>query len=113
MDGLSVEEFVAKTIIEVCKGIMQSQKEIIKMTNNCPIAPSDVKGKDVVNEKAISFDLAVTTSSSKSTKGNVGMDIKVIGADMGQECKLQKESVSRVKFEVPFYPQGLTRFKKE
>ncbi len=112
MKDLSIKEFVKETLLEIADGIREAQKEMWDKIHNQPIAPAIMgKGKEIKNvikESNISFDIAVTATSSENSKKEGGIKIKVVDANLGKENKISKEFINRVRFDIPFYPQALS-----
>jgi hypothetical protein len=112
MDTLSLKDFVANTLIDLCEAV-----EVARQAHHY-IAPAvflDPNSKGKATE--VNFDIAVTVTdntsseSGKSAKGGGGLKIGVfrVEADIGAEKQSAEErgrsTVSHIQFSVPVYFQ--------
>ena len=96
---------------EICIGIDDARKKVYKELNNQPISPHTWEGKETkVGDSTIDFDLCLTTSSEESLNKGGGL-IKVVEFRMNRSESKSSESVNRVSFSVPFFPQATYRKK--
>ncbi len=113
MNEISIKEFVKETLIEISEGIMSAQQELWEQLHNFPIAPNKVDGEQVAKASSISFDIALTTSTNEKSQKNGGIKIKEVDASLGKENNISKELISRIQFDVPFYPHCLHKKTKK
>jgi len=113
---MELNEFVKETLTNIVTGISDSQKFMQENDYNgeiCPKISSDWEktgyvfsegGKPIQN---VDFDVAVTISEKKNTKGKIGIVVSSIG--LGGERGKEKSSgqSSRIKFSIPVtYPSN-------
>lgn len=116
---MELKEFIKQSLYDICTGISEANEMIVSELHNRPIAPRITDGKENPNQQQeIEFDIAITTSAKRKTslKGdtNVGGIIKVVSAGAGGELGSEKaaESVSRIKFKIPFVPGSANKIPK-
>lgn len=102
---MQLDEFIETSLVQICRGIRNAQKQMIDEIGSYPIAPAYVEGKRVYDKKgnSINFDVLVTISKDKQL--DVSASVMGIGAKgniQGEETKAH-----RLQFAVPFFPQGL------
>ena len=111
---MELKEFVKETLTNIITGIYDSQK--FMEDNNydgeiCPKISSDWEktgyvfsegGKPIQN---IDFDVAVTISEKKDTKGKIGIIVSSIGLGAEKNKEKSNGQNSRIKFSIPItYP---------
>lgn len=108
---MEISEFIKQTVAGICKGIIEGSDEAKKLTNgNHPIAPAYIDGKKRWGDpvEKIEFDISTIVSEVKNKEGDIKASIKVLSLEAGGNGSLKNESknesVSRIKFSVPFYP---------
>jgi hypothetical protein len=107
-----LSDFVAEAISDIAHGIHLAKAntyEIIAVT------PGTLNGDRITEKSYIEFDIAVTATSEKTTKGSksgkAGAGISVLGAKIGVDGTLASETgakdlsglTSRISFKVPVY----------
>ncbi|MGD9638511.1 MAG: hypothetical protein AB7U85_05590 [Alphaproteobacteria bacterium] len=103
--------FIEESILSICIGIRSAQEKMHEECNNYPIAPGRVEGRDAYNNinQYIDFELSVSASESKEQGGKLGCAISVLSAHVNGKNKTEKETINKIKFSVPFYPQALNK----
>ena len=119
---MELKEFIKQSLFDICTGISEATEEIGKEINNCPLAPQIFNGVEINDQsREIEFDIAIATStkSEKSAEGELktGSIIEVLGLTSAINGTMQNEktsqSISRIKFKIPFFPGATKRSKKE
>ena len=106
---MELDEFVAKTLEQLIKGIISAQNSVRELSTNAEINPSvgsalppdrldDDTGTLVQN---VSFDVAVTVSHSDKSGAGLQVGAFGVGGKMGGGSKRARSEVSRIKFVVP------------
>lgn len=113
---MNIEEFVGESLRQIVRGIQEVQKEFpYNYTTSVEIGNLEGVMSHRRRAGGISFDLAVTTSSTgkASAGGSVSADLSIAGLDLlkgGAEGRVEGEMsrsvVSRVAFEVPIVWPG-------
>ena len=91
---MELEEFISRTLISISKGIKSANKEVI--FGNGP----SFKLQPVHKDGYIQFDVAVTASKAKGTKGGAGIKLWAMSLSGQKEGKVSDQSVSRIKFNI-------------
>jgi len=103
---MELKDFVSQTLVEIVEGVRDAQGK----TEGCSsktsyVAPAEVGNKLV---QTVSFDVAVTTVDSTSTKGGIGVFVGPVALGSQGKSDAQNSSLSRIKFEVPLrFPMAL------
>ena len=110
---MDLDQFIESTLTSIIKGV--SKAEEFAKSNGARINPVPIRllstqgephyvsyGKDegVKPLTKISFDVAVTASSSDEGKGGVGIKVLSLSASGSKSVTNVNEIVSRVKFEI-------------
>lgn len=114
---MELKEFIKTSIIDICIAISESKNELESQIHNHPIAPVSMNGIKTFESSGyaienIDFDIAVTSYSEKSASGKAQGGIKVISANISGDTKITDETISRIKFSVPYVPQACNNHKK-
>lgn len=109
--AVELEDFVAEVIGSLVRGVLRCQEELAASgALVCPAGLSfDPKGvpgqyyseRDGRVSEAISFDVAVTARSTGNVKAGASFKVTVVDASLGGDLATVRETVSRVKFQVP------------
>jgi chemotaxis protein CheY-P-specific phosphatase CheC len=107
---MELQQFVSEALKQIVSGISDAQKEMVGI--KAFINPPDPRyygvssqgchlqyGDSVVQN--IEFDVAVTTSEGKETKGGIGIFVGSVGVGTQGKSDSSSMSVSRIKFSVP------------
>lgn len=110
----NLEQFISTSLIQICNGIRNAQKEITKIPYTSdeekyytPYIMPTPRGGQLIHE--VQFDIAVTVSNTTSTTDSAKANIIVVPVSMnlGDEktVNLSSASVSRIQFSIPIvYP---------
>lgn len=116
---MELKDFIEQSISDIIGAV----KNLKEKYNNCsqvfidnetnPIAPNYPQ-LNIATQKnrAIEFDIAVTTSENGSAKASGKVGIKVLGGSLDGELQSKQENLSRIKFSIPFYPEYIEKEKK-
>jgi len=107
---MKLEEFVSETISQIISGIQKTHDHAKE--NGATVNPrlehkkrTLSTGKVTVTQKSpihdIDFDVAVTTTEGKGTKGGIGVFVGPLGMGSQGQSESANSSVSRIKFSVP------------
>lgn len=117
---MELKEFIKQSLYDICTGISEANEMIVSELNNRPIAPRITDGKENPNpQREIEFDIAITTSAKRKknlkTEANAGGIIKVVSAGVGGDMGSEKsaESISRIKFKIPFVPGSANKIARK
>lgn len=118
---MELQQFVTAVIKEIIAGLNEASKAVSE--TGAIINPRSVKpfhadcghlfgqiettcGQPRLVHK-IDFDVAVTASEGKETKGGIGIAIANIGLGTSGKADTTQSTTSRIKFSVPIaYPEG-------
>lgn len=111
---MELKDFISTTIISICEGIAKAKEHTNDKYKNCIVAPGRINGYEVGNRPDerynIDFEICVTTEKSKDGKTGGGLKLKIfdMGADIEKNTtnKNGRTDVNRIKFSVPYLPQG-------
>ena len=108
---MELKDFVSETLKQIIEGVDDAQsfaKEKGASINpelylNTSIASStgQLKTVDGKNVSTIEFDVAVTATEGKGTKGGIGIVAGAINLGSTGQTNHEKVSVSNIKFSVP------------
>ena len=102
---MELDQFIEKSLMQICKGVRSAQNKAFEETGNYPIAPAYMEGKAVYEkwDQVITFDVTVSVNKDKNLHVNAGF------AGVGGKGDLAQVSsnIQRIQFSVPFYPQAL------
>ncbi len=110
---MELKDFISKSLQDICEGIKESRENIeLLLGGNQVIAPGRIEGKAQLSQSSIDFDIAVTHSQTdiKSKGGN--LKISVVAGELSNKSNLRNETISRLRFSVPYLPQGIKPNKK-
>lgn len=99
---MELHSFVNETLVQIIRGIVESQEDKIMQKNKASIVPYGVSTTDLKSaNREIEFDIVITTQSGSATKGGLGIFVGGIG--IGAQGKLSATDLNenRVKFSVP------------
>jgi len=107
---MNLREFIKDALVDISAGISEAQEN---ETFGGQIAPSKTGGHEYAQEKGVStkgqivstvieFDVAVTVQKAAKAAGSGKAQIVIFKGDASVEAGLNTESVSRLKFSVPF-----------
>ena len=99
---MELHNFIKETLVQIVRGIVESQEDKIIQQNKASIVPYGVSSMDLKSaNREIEFDIVITTQSGSSTKGGLGIFVGGIG--IGAQGKLDAKDLNenRVKFSVP------------
>jgi hypothetical protein len=107
---MKLEEFITETINQIISGISKTHDHAKEMgaTVN-PKLKREVRrhstGETKVESRSpihtVEFDVAVTTTEGKGTKGGIGVFVGPVGIGSQGQRESSNTSVSRIKFSVP------------
>lgn len=107
MGAMKLQDFVSETLKQIINGVKEAQGQAKKA--GATISPDSHLSYD--NKKYlfyagrlvehVEFDVAVTTSEAKETKGGLGIFVVGIGVGTGGKSDASTISVSRIKFSAP------------
>ncbi|MFN1551350.1 hypothetical protein [Vibrio natriegens] len=101
---MELDQFVAKSLIMICKGVHQAQQEVAEFgasVNEMPIASGattqHIKAQNRTLMQTVEFDIAVATEDN----GSGSAKISVLGLDLGKSGETKDMITSRIAFKVP------------
>ena len=112
---MELDEFVAKTLEQIIKGVAGAQDAVRRRDANAVINPSvgSALPPDRLDEgtgtlvQEVSFDVAVTVSESGKSGAGLQVGAFGVGGKMGGGSKRARSEVSRIKFMIPVVlPEG-------
>lgn len=107
---MKLEEFISETINQIISGIRKTHeyaKEQGAIVNpkikhkRISFATKETKIEARSPIHTIEFDVAITTTEGKETKGGIGVFVGPIGAGTQGKSDSSNSSISRIKFSVP------------
>lgn len=112
--NIDLRDFISQTLIDICYGVSNAQKHMIKTINNQPIAPVNFNGHCVDSlEQKVSFDICVTASNDKKISKEGGISIRVLSGEAKGEQSEYHSQTNRIQFTIPFYPQAVSPSTKQ
>lgn len=113
---MELKDFISKTLQEITLAIKEAQDNIV---DGGVINPKNIRvcgdgrkyadasvGKGEKPVQDIEFDVAVTATEGKETKGGIGVFVGAVGAGSQGQSEKSNTSYSRIKFSVPvLFPQ--------
>ena len=93
---MNLQEFVSESLKQIMTGITNAQTD---PANTGTINPIPRDGYAATQN--IEFDVAVTVSQEKGTKGGIGIFVGAVGVGTQGQSESSNISVSRIKFSVP------------
>ena len=67
---MELQDFIEKTIYNICMGISAASFKVNSEIENYPVAPAFINGKPVFDKmEKIEFDICVTVSENKAQRG--------------------------------------------
>lgn len=91
---MELKEFVTKTLVEIIEGVTEAQSK-------AKDAPGGVVPTKADPIERVAFDVALTTSKSKESKGGIGVFLGGAGIGGQKQAAGEAKSFSRIKFSVP------------
>lgn len=110
---MELKEFIKTALVDIVKGVNES-KQMLGENSDC-ICPfvnryvinneGKAKGEfdhaNGLHHQVISFDIAVTTESTGTNGGKIGIKVCGLEAGVGKSADVTNASTSRIKFHVP------------
>lgn len=110
---MELKEYVCQTIVQICQGVKDAQRECAEMgaivnpaafvykDGDCYI-PTKLNQAGVERRvQLIEIDAMLTDSSSDTSGGHLGLSVSFLGVKFGEDQKTGKESTNHVHFSVP------------
>ncbi len=101
---MNLSDFIALTLDEIMSGVTRAA-EVQKQSGRFGfINPMDGEQNDEfasIPISNVSFDVAVTTETTKTSKSGGGVNLKVIEASLGKDGATRLVGESRVAFVIP------------
>jgi hypothetical protein len=113
---MKLQDFISGTLKELMDGVKNAQK--YAAVSGGAINPKGLvylkESSGVVQHREtsrigqeIEFDIEVTASEEKKTKGGAGVLISIVGLGVQGQSGAENRSVNRIKFKVPvIFPKG-------
>ena len=108
---MDLKEFVSETLQQIVSGVEDAQNKLGNSGQVNPkiwMAQREQAAKHKILESSsgqwihlVNFDVAVTVTEGKGTKGGIGLVIGPVTLGSAGESKVESASVSRIQFEVP------------
>lgn len=103
---MELKNFISNTLIDIVEGVNEAQEHFKENKIECYVCPPMKKHDKEVSDRGlpienIDFDIAVSISKDKGTKGSVGIVISQFKLGSQGESKSKDSSSSRIKFSVP------------
>lgn len=107
---MELQEFVAKTLVQIIAGVKDAQAEAKK--HGAEVSPHLTGGASELGKhgfiwasgsaaQIVQFDVALTITEGTDTKGGIGVFSGAINLGSSGQSKNENMSVSRIKFSVP------------
>ena len=110
---MELQEFVEQSLVQIATGVKNAQdklncKDFKTFINPSDIVENPVYGYRIENKpQDIEFDVAVTISEEKTTKGGIMVAAGILGLGSGGQSRTENESISRIKFKIPILFPGI------
>ena len=106
---MQLDDYIYSVLTNICNGVRKAKIEQMTITQNCPISPGRMEGKDIYEVEKVHFDIGITTESQSQKEGGVSINVLQMVKTDGSLSKDYKEQiVNRIQFDIPFYPAALT-----
>ena len=108
---MELKDFVSESLAQIIEGIKTAQGKTARM--GATINPKGLKAGTEAYAKAqfnketgvlaqmVAFDIAVTATKGKSTKGGIGVFMGAVGVGTQGRSQREQSMVSRITFEIP------------
>jgi len=123
-DEVSLKDYVKSTLVQLVMGVKEAQDEKSVKATNARIAPTGihytpvsenvvfVPGRGLIQR--VEFDVAISSSKTKTGGAKAGINVTVVEARIGGELDTTKTTENRVKFTVPvLFPSEFFDWDKE
>ena len=111
---MELKKFISESLSQICLGVREAQRSVSQETNNYSIAPGYVDGKPADNKSTdICFDIAITVTDDEKLNATGGVNLKIAKGDVEKENSTKIESIHRISFSIPFFPQALNSSSKK
>ncbi|EGR2774388.1 hypothetical protein QRC92_004726 [Vibrio parahaemolyticus] len=101
---MELDQFVAKSLVMICKGVHQAQQEVMEFgasINEKPMAGGEsskyLKAQNSTLMQTVEFDVAVVTEDN----GSGSAKISVLGLGLSKGGDTKDSITSRIAFKVP------------
>jgi len=107
---MNIEDFVSESLVQITKGVISAQRQLDDtkalvnplmrtISEKHKIAEAEMRSGHVVS--FVEFDMAVTATKDKETKGGIGVVAGVFTLGSVGKSDAASGSESRIKFSVP------------
>lgn len=107
---IKLEDFISETLRQILNGVVKAQEHARELGGE--VNPSTTRfrsdqGMQLYDERdstlieRIDFDVAVTTTEGKESKGGIGVFVGPIGLGSQGQSNATNQSTSNIKFAVP------------
>lgn len=105
---MELNEFIEKTINEICDGIYKAKQKQHNVRNNSVIAPGRIDGEEQLSLEKIHFELLVEINEEHQKKGGAKINVFSFNTT-GEISKADNiKNLNKITFDVPLFPQGLS-----
>lgn len=108
---MDLKEFVGQALADIVQGVLNAQTALgkngkyINPELSTQQGPLEKQGKLVSIQgqlvQTVEFDVAVTATNAKGTKGGIGVVVGVLALGSQGQSSTESSAVSRIKFSVP------------
>lgn len=108
---MDLKEFVGQALFDIVQGVLDAQTTLgangkyINPELSTQQGPLEKQGKLVSIQgqlvQTVEFDIAVTATEGKGTKGGIGVVVGAIALGSQGQSSSESSAVSRIKFSVP------------
>ena len=112
---MNLQEFITQALVQIAKGVSDADRQLADV--GAIVNPRHVQGAHAdksniygyVSEKTeylravhtVEFDVAVTATEGKETKGGIGIVVGFVGLGSQGRSEESNASISRIKFHIP------------
>lgn len=106
---MELKDFVSKTLQEIVAGVKEAQENMVEGGEINPAYPmirgggkhTYLTGSNGSPLQNVEFDVAVTATEGKGTKGGIGVFVGSVGLGTQGQSESSNTSISRITFSVP------------
>lgn len=108
---MELKEFIGQALAEIVQGVLDAQAALgengkyINPELSTQQGPLERQGKLVSIQgqlvQTVEFDVAVTATEAKGTKGGIGVVVGAIALGSQGQSSAETSAVSRIKFSIP------------
>ena len=99
---MDLKEFTKQALIQIVEGTKEADIKLRELNAHVHTHSENFSGTKHYKNTDVEFDVAITTSETEGTNGGAGLKVaSLMNIGGGVECKVENQTISRVKFTIP------------